>query len=336
MVKDQIMFTDDLLSLVAHDTTLRRVADSTGGYYAGSCPFCGGTDRFRVWPNHPDGPRWWCANGGRNGCGRGGDTIAYLVERGDITKAEAYRLRHKNHVDVRATQRKAKPVSVEVKEPTWNAGAALAVVAECEAALWTNAGEKAREWLHERGLQDKTLRSWRIGFNPASRKVHGLWVERGIVIPCFVDDGTLWYLKVRRPVPGSARNKYVQVKGGSNHVLFGLDHLTGKRAAVVCEAELDAILLYQEAGDLVDVVATGSATGRPAPRFLARLLPATTWLVALDNDRAGEQGYRWWREQSARVRRVRPLQGGDLTDFYRGGGDLQEWIRFQAMRFFSG
>lgn len=37
------------------------------------CPFCGGTDRFSVWPARGDCGRWWC-----RGCGESGDGIDLL------------------------------------------------------------------------------------------------------------------------------------------------------------------------------------------------------------------------------------------------------------------
>jgi len=151
------------------------------------------------------------------------------------------------------------------------------------------------------------------------------------VIPCFVDR-TLWYLKVRRPVPPLPGPKYQQVKGGGKRALFGLNHLDGKRVAMICEGEFDALLLWQEAGDLVDVVALGSATARPSPRFLAHLLGASHWPVATDRDDAGEKSAAWWDDFSAGVRRVWPLQGKDLTDFYQAGGDLRAWVIYHLER----
>jgi DNA primase len=49
----------DLLALLNRDTRLRRVASTNGGEWAGPCPWCGGTDRFRVWP-YAARPRYWC------------------------------------------------------------------------------------------------------------------------------------------------------------------------------------------------------------------------------------------------------------------------------------
>jgi DNA-binding PadR family transcriptional regulator len=66
----------DLLRIIGGD--LKRVASTNGGEYAGACPFCGGTDRFRVWP-HQDVPGWWC-----RGCEEKGDAIAFVQKRDGI------------------------------------------------------------------------------------------------------------------------------------------------------------------------------------------------------------------------------------------------------------
>jgi hypothetical protein len=67
--------------------------------------------------------------------------------------------------------------------------------------------ERARAYLHGRGLDDETLRAWRIGFQPEERRRDSAerwgfpaqadgrpgWVRipRGIVIPWLLD-GQLW------------------------------------------------------------------------------------------------------------------------------------------------
>ena len=325
----------DLLTVIGADTSLRRVASTNGGEYAGPCPFCGGVDRFRVWPNHPGGRgRWWCRQ-----CERQGDAIQYVRERDNLGYREALevlgleaRQEARRGKNMAKLQTKPTPaIHQEAPQPTWDPSAALVVVEKCEAALWADAGVRARAWLAQRGLGERTLRTWRLGYNPTDRKIGGLFVPCGIVIPCFVD-GVLWYLKVRRPVPPLPGPKYRQVKGGGKRALFGLDHLKGRRVAVICEGEFDALLVWQEAGDLVDVVALGSATARPSVAFLARLAAATRWLVATDRDDAGEKGAAWWGEYSARVRRVRPLQGNDLTDFHTAGGDLRAWVTYHLER----
>ena len=52
---DALLAGVDLLAIAERDTALRKVAATNGGEWAGPCPFCGGDDRFRLWPQHPGG-----------------------------------------------------------------------------------------------------------------------------------------------------------------------------------------------------------------------------------------------------------------------------------------
>ena len=49
--------------------------EKTDGEFAGSCPKCGGEDRFLVWPSDGDTGGFWCRQ-----CGFSGDGIEYLRE----------------------------------------------------------------------------------------------------------------------------------------------------------------------------------------------------------------------------------------------------------------
>jgi DNA primase len=312
------------------------VAGTNGGEYAGSCPFCGGRDRLRVQPNAGGKGRWFCrqCTGDPQAGGHWLDAIDYVRQRDGVGYREACAA-----LDIEARQpgegtghsQAASPapaVPRDAQAPAFDQAAALATVEECATALWSSAGAKAHRWLAGRGIREDTVRAWRLGYSPARRELHGLAIPRGIVIPCFIGNG-VQYIKVRRPVPPLPGPKYQQVKG-SKSALFGLDHLAGRRVAVICEAEFDAVLLWQEAGDLVDVVALGSKGARPALPWLAHLASASRWLVALDRD--ADDVATWWGEFSGRVRRVRPLRGNDLTDFYRAGGDLRAWVSYHLER----
>ena len=342
----------DLLSLIERDTRLKRGAATHGGEYAGPCPFCGGEDRFRVWPEHPDGRgEWWCRR-----CERGGDAVDYVRARRNLDFVAACewlgldlpgRERWKGRAFSGAGQA-VKTESHSEEEPPvppaldrdhqivdgapppeeWRR-AAEKIVSQCEAALWGAAGAKARVWLDARGLTADTCRAWRLGYHGEDDRIGDLYVPRGIVIPCFCEEA-LWYVKVRRPVPPLDGPKYWQVKG-SKLTLFGLDRLAGQPELVICEGELDALLLRQLAGDLADVIAVAGATQRPNAQALLRLAEYRRWIVAFDHDEAGAQGADWWGF-AACTRTVRPLQGKDLTDFHLTGGDLRAWIEFLLAR----
>ena len=81
MEAETIKKKNNLLQVALPDVDLKRVSSTNGGEYAGSCPFCGGIDRFRVQPYHSEGGRWWC-----RGCGEGRwhDVIDYVMRRNGI------------------------------------------------------------------------------------------------------------------------------------------------------------------------------------------------------------------------------------------------------------
>lgn len=338
------------LGLIESDTELKRVAGKDGGEYAGPCPFCGGTDRFHVWPDHPAGLHWRCFGhqSGRSGCDRGGDLLAYLVERGDVTPQEAGRIRHSD--DSQNTQassssgarpRRARPVPsgpvrTQAGSPppsAWQEQARL-FVDYCHEQLFSKAGQVALDYLHGRGLNDETIRAWRLGWHDKSRQrtpqrwgLRGkpVWLMRGVTIPWTVQ-GAVWHVKIRRFEDHNLTEqgkKYAQITQGCP-TLYGLDLLTGRSTVVICEGELDAVLLWQAANDLVDVVAIGTKGAKIALPYLVHMASASTWLVALDNDADAEA--RDWGHFSDRVQRVRPSKGNDLTDFYQAGGDLCTWL----------
>ena len=72
----------DILSTIGADTVLKKVSSTNGGEYAGACPWCGGEDRFRVWPEEG---RFWCRS-----CEKRGDAIPhYLRDKRGLTFPEA-------------------------------------------------------------------------------------------------------------------------------------------------------------------------------------------------------------------------------------------------------
>ncbi len=62
--------------------------------------------------------------------------------------------------------------------------------------------------------------------------------------------------------------KYVVVPGSRLYLsLFGMDHLTGRPDCFIAEGEFDAMLLWQEIGDLADVLTLARAGRRLTERW---------------------------------------------------------------------
>jgi len=346
-----------LLSILQQDTPLTRVASTNGGEWAGPCPFCGGEDRFRVWPTHPGGRgRWWC-----RGCDRSGDVYAYLQQRDGLsfpqavealTRGSGCRAAPAPQPDLQSA---SSSLACEPPGKEWQARAR----AFCDYArdcLWSAEGLGARTYLAEvRGLAEETIRHFGLGYNPCTlydRPVsrwgfdrgRAVYLSRGLVIPCDLD-GVLWYVQVRRPresepllaylggdIPAwRPEAKYMALKGGAGKALFGaaVEDLAGREVLLLCEGEFDAMLAWQALRHLVDVATLGGAAkgnrGLPG-RWHLRLLHYEAILAAYDADRAGQAGAAMLAAHSRRVKPIAVPSGGDLTGYWQSGGNLETWL----------
>ncbi|MBF0507726.1 MAG: hypothetical protein HQK57_02225 [Deltaproteobacteria bacterium] len=110
---------------------------------------------------------------------------------------------------------------------------------------------------------------------------------------------------------------------------------TGECAAIVLvEGEFDGILISQIAGDLVNVVVTGSASNRPDSEVLSFIRQASTILAAYDGDDSGDKhSFHGWIATLPNPTRIYPprLADGnwpkDVTDSWKGGSDLRRWLK---------
>lgn len=313
----------DLLRIAERDTQLKRVATTGGGEWAGPCPFCGGKDRFRLQPHHPGGGIWLCRV-----CqdGRWQDVISYVMQRDGMSFKDAIRALGADELPEISAPRK-KPVNHAYKAPgdDWQAQA-MDTIEICEGNLWGPDGATPLEYIRKRGLMDHTIKHFRLGYSPGV-KVGELWIERGIVIPCVVNNEA-WYLKIRLPSkPGDM--KYRCVKGSRTAAIFNADDLLNYPVAVFVEGEFDAMIAWQRMGYSMAVCTLGSATNRPdLASWGPYLMGLKAIMAAYDGDPAGEQGLAKLAEMSERVK-LAPLPEGnwkDVNDYFLAGGDLWDWI----------
>ncbi len=343
----------DLLALAGSLTSLRRVASSGGGEWAGPCPFCGGEDRFRVQPHQPQGGIWLC-----RGCtdGKWQDAIAFgqrlwpslpfpLVCELLAAGSPPLQSSSADHAAAGGSPLYAPP------EQSWQAQAAQAVEV-CGRLLWEPQGAAARAYLEQRGLHDEALHRWELGYSPGAR-FGELYLARGVLIPCRVA-GEIWYLKIallpgelvrcercgkdaqaRRPCPAcGAVNKYRGVRGNRPAALYMADDLLGARLVLLVEGEFDALAAWQELRDVAAVCTLGSATNRPDLAVWGPyLMGVETLLAAYDADQAGERGAQVLQALSEKVRFCPPPEGyKDLNDYYQAGGDLWAWLKGHLLR----
>lgn len=316
--------------------TLRKMATTGGGEFAGACPFCGGRDRFRAWPVEG---RYWC-----RGCGKAGDSIQYLRERRGLSFVEACKVLG-HDPGPRSSGARPAPAAWEPREPKaplslWQERARgfLDKAVDC---LWSRRGESMRAWLHDvKGLSDATIKAAGLGYNPADiYEPRGTWgfdpilkedgTERrqwipgpGLVIP-LVNGGAVHRLRIRRSDPGDGP-RYVITSGSSAAPMaWG----KGATTIIVVESELDAILLNQAAGDLCGVVAMGSAQRKPDTATHDRLTRAEAILVSLDSDDAGAKAAAFWfATYGGKAKRWPTIKGKDASEAWANGLDLRQWI----------
>lgn len=331
----------DLLDLVQRDgIELRRVASTHGGEYAGACPLCGGTDRFRVWPEQGEGGRWWCRQ-----CQRSGDVLQYLREVRRMSFKEACQYAGKDMNNQRPSLT-GKGGSRATREPQVSAipadiwqSKARELVKESIYHLWAPQGRRWLGWLHEkRGLNEETIKASSLGLMPidryAEREDWGLervlkddgspkklWLPEGLVIPCF-DQDQITSIRFRRPKSAGDPRYYLLPGSVVNPMVLHPE----RDIFVVVESHLDGLLLSQEAGAMVGVVVLGSAQTRPDQELANLLKCSRLILVALDADEAGaKEAWNWWVRHFPQAMRWPPLCK-DPGEMWLAGIGLQDWI----------
>lgn len=334
----------------------KKVSAIHGGEYHGPCPSCGGTDRFHVWPEQGDHGTFWCRS-----CKLGGDAIEYLMkidgmsfpaackEVGkELPELEEYQAPHfkRPAADTFQARTIAAPVDAWVEH-------ASKFAAICHDHLLDN--QEQLDYLAARGISTASVIKYRLGFNAgekgndlykareawgletvmAADKKKKLWLPIGITIPWFVD-GILRRVRIR--IPNDRRTEkfslsYYLVPGSSMDT-FITSYAT--RAYVITEAELDAILIDEHAGDLAGAMAMGNSTAKPTDQAFQLLANCLHISNALDYDakttetgkyeNAGGVGWLWWPKHFPQVDRWPVPVGKDPGDAFKAGINLREWI----------
>lgn len=353
----------DLVSIVEGDLGPGK---RSGRWVMFVCPFHEDRTPSLAIVNSGDssGAHWECF-----GCGKKGDAIDWLMEyQGKPFQEAIEELTNSSLSELKFEFPKR---SIGTEDPTDRLEEVWSVrgwdlVDRAEAALWNwkkmvgfvetdpGTGEKVSlqmtplEWLHHRGLRDETILHWRLGFIPISWKdkarLWGLrganvWLPRGILIPAFTSPEWLYYLKIR--LPEARPCKYLQISGGRQALFMAQTLLEGHKTAVFCEGEFDALLCWQEASDLAGFVSLGGASKQLNDVFDwgLYLLKTPKRLLIYDSDEAGQSGVSrlTWLGNSkvVQVPRIREFDR-DITDFYKSGGDLRDWIKREISNHYSG
>jgi len=321
-----------LSDFLSDGCTFKRASAGDSPEWHGPCPWCGGRDRFAVWPVHPKGKggRYLCRR-----CDRRGDGIDFLRERHGMSYSEACRfLGETPALRLAHAGRPAQAVWTP-REPRevpelWREQADR-FVDECAARLVK--GMPGYDYVHGRGFTLETIRHLKLGWNPVLRHEDRVaWglpsgaldgfksimtIPSGLVIPLKRQTGTVG-IRIRRANSRDGRApdyKYHCVLGS---VPMWCPAGGNRRAVIVVESELDAVLIWQEARDLTSALALGSVAARPDAAVWAFLNRAEKVCVALDNDATGREQRAWWRHHRPTARIVGfPSDCKDVGDLMR-------------------
>ncbi len=313
--------------------------------YHGSCPWCGGRDRFMFLV--PSG-RYSCKIRA-SGCGRSGsDVIDFLREDEGISfgaACQALDLDPGSYAANPGQGRRSAYESVAPPPEKWRDRAAV-VVQKAHQYLWSRLGAQALDYLHQRGISEETIKQHQLGYIPFGEHGRwfkdaldlwgltaddapdheGVWLPEGILLPWWIN-GSIWKLNIRR-LNGLRKGdaKYIQVTG-SEEGLFNADTITVDSPVVLTESELDALIAQQESAGRAACVATGSVSRGCRSRWIARISLARSALVAFDDDanQAGERGARRWLEVLPHAIRWLPWSH-DLNDMLLARISIQKWL----------
>lgn len=337
----------DLLELATSlGLTPKKVGVKHGGEYACSCPKCGGSDRFTIWPDEVTRSgrgRYWCRQ-----CNAKGDLIQFLREFMGLSYKDAvdkvgkfspsetfFPVGNKQTISYKAQKQRIAP---ELPSNIW--------INEAEKLVQKSSDEIFKhgdilELLRKRGIPEDAVFKYRIGFNdinlnlpigiwgleienmPTGKK--SLWLPKGVVIPTILNDKVV-RLNIRRSewTPDDIYPKYCKVPGSMKGMsLIGQRNVS---VVIVVESELDAYALHHSVGDFALIVATCGASIAPDIVTDERASQSQVLLICHDNDDAGKVMFDKWKLLYQNAIAYPTSMGKDVGELVTLGGDLRKFI----------
>lgn len=331
----------DIVDIVGQYVALKK----SGSAYKGLCPFHGEkTPSFSV---NPRLQIFHCF-----GCGKGGDSIRFIMEYENLTFPEALR-KLAEHVGVKLPEQKmdamqAKNHDIKVRLLEINKAAAIFY---CN-LLRSPKGKLGLNYLKGRALSDDTLRSWGLGYagqgkdtlytylrdkgyNDEILRESGLftYTERGVYDKFFnrvifpIMDSNNRVIGFGGRVMGQGEPKYLNSPETrlyeKSRQLYGLCYArrTREKAFILCEGYMDVIALHQ-AGFTQAVASLGTALTEEQCTLMKRFVNAV--ILTYDSDNAGIRAARRARgllkaaDLDARVIDLKPWK--DPDEFIRNEG----------------
>lgn len=355
-IKDRI----DIVDLVGETVKLRR----TGKNYTGFCPFHENT-KTPAFAVFPDSGTWRCFGQ----CNEGGDIFRYVMKKEgmDFPQALQY-LAQKAGIELEP-QTPEKKEHEELKDRLKTL-LEESVIFYQHHLLNTSAGKPALEYLMKRGVTQKSIEDFGLGYAPGQwDAAFNYFTKKGYTRQELLDTGMLSENQESERVFDRFRNRLMfpirDSMGGmvgygaralaaddvpkylnspqtvlfdKSRLLYGLDmarkSIRAEDQVVIVEGYMDVIGLYQ-AGYQNAVSPMGTALNEHQFRTLKRF--TRNIILALDPDAAGEKatlrGLELARQSLDRTAEITPDAGGifDSHGLIRSEGRLQADIRVTTL-----
>ncbi len=309
-VVDEVKQRLDIVDVVGQYVQLQKA----GRNFRALCPFH--SERAPSFFVSPERQSWHCFGA----CGTGGDIFSFVMKKENLEFAEALRLLAER---AGVTLAERRPEEEAERDRLRQANEAAAQFYH-RALVSTEAGQKARQYLEERGQDLKTMQDFQLGYSPSGwdslcqhlrergysdeelvaaglavegeRGLRDLFHQR-IMFPITDMRGRVVGFGGRSlPIEGQEEGqpKYLNTsqtavfdKGG---LLYALDkareHIRREGLAVIVEGYMDAIAAHQHG--FANVVASmGTALSERQVRLLKRF--SRDVVLALDADTAGQE-----------------------------------------------
>lgn len=320
-----------------------------------NCPLCPsgrgkhGTGAFTVF----DDNHWKCFS-----CGETGDIFDLVEKYEHLTMSEAVKRiqelffientfsGRKIQQPPRRQQQKKDRSRTPIMPPEEWQRAIMPIVERAAAVIFDEKGAAALRYLHSRGIDDQTIKEYRIGYIPAisdrfdtwhiehgysfhitnpipeekrkNRKREKIYIPYGITFP-YVMNNNLFRLEVRR-LPDQVKGdvtKITQVAEGQPEALFNGDAAACKdihRDIVFTEGVIDALSIIQTVGrscnDEITAVTFGSADYKADySAFFEYYVMPRRILIGFDNDDPGKKNAEKLKEEISKARVLVGISG---------------------------
>lgn len=322
-----------------------------GHNYKGLCPFH--SEKTPSFVVSPDKQICHCF-----GCNKGGDIFTFVQELENISFGEAMEmLADQAGVKIEKKKVKEQVVDKSVKDPYFQAHELATSFFE-EHLHGSEDGKKVLDYLHRRGLDDKTIRDFRLGFAPdAYDLLNPYLLSKGIEKDVLLKSGLAAtktigedrvYDKYRarlifpifdqlgkvcafggRTLKQEQMPKYLNSADNpiynKSRVLYGFYHakqdIKKEGKVILVEGYFDVLLPYQ-AGVRNIVATSGTALTEDQVRILKRVTKEA--VTCFDADDAGfeatKRAYFLLSNQDIGVKTVAEFEGKDPADFVRSKG----------------